>query len=274
MGRHLVAIVDTPGFDDTTRSDAEILDEIVQFLCFQYQLGISLKGIIYMHRITDNKMQGTAYRYFEMFKRLCGDRNMANVVLLTTMWDQLKDEGIGLRRDQQLREEFWDVMESKGSYIRRFDGSRAMAEAITCRLMRQRNIVLDIQRELVDQGKRLGETTAGQLIAPRLENRIGESAEGIQDLDKRIAKAKDLQNMEERRHLEQRRASAFDEQQRDIRRRELLEARPGREAAEKIEEKTKSHKWKDRVSIFASLVGLAISVTVNLILPLAGVVAF
>ena len=102
----------------------------------QYKLGIPLKGIIYMHRITDNKMQGTAQRYFEMFKRLCGDHNMANVVLLTTMWNQLRDEGVGLRRDQELREQFWSVMESKGSYIRRFDGSRAMAEAVVCRLMR------------------------------------------------------------------------------------------------------------------------------------------
>jgi hypothetical protein len=268
----LVAVVDTPGFDDTKRSDAEILDEIVQFLVFQYQLGISLKGIVYLHRITDNKMQGTAQRYFEMFKRLCGDKTMANVVLLTTMWGELKDEGMGLRRDQQLRRQFWNVMESQGSSIRRFDGSSDMAEAIICRLMRRPNVILDIQRELVDQGKRLDETSAGQFIVPGLEERIGESALQIQDLDKHIARIRDSQGTEKSELVKQR-ASVVSAHTLDVRRRERLQARPGLEAAEKIEGK-KTSKWRDRVSMFASILGLAVSVTVNLILPLAGVAAF
>ncbi|KAF2193121.1 hypothetical protein K469DRAFT_619710 [Zopfia rhizophila CBS 207.26] len=271
IGRHHVALVDTPGFDDSSRSDDEILDEIVQFLCYQYRLGIPLKGIIYMHRITDNKMQGTAQRYFEMFKRLCGNRNMANVVLLTTMWNQLKDEGVGLRRDQELREQFWSVMEKQGSYIRRFDGSRAMAEAVICRLMRQKNIVLDIQQELVDQGMRLSETTAGQLMVPSIESMIGESAKEIQNLDRRIGK---VVNVDERRRLQKQRASALEQRQQNLRRRERLQARPGEVTAQNIEEKKKSGKWKDTVSIFASLVGLAITTTVNVILPLAGVISF
>lgn len=122
IGRQEVALVDTPGFDDTTRSDAEILERIVQFLCTQYELGIPLKGIIYMHRITDNRMSGSAQRYFEMFMRLCGDHNLENVVLLTTMWGEIKDEGKGLQRERELRREFWTEMEKNGSTIRRFDG--------------------------------------------------------------------------------------------------------------------------------------------------------
>jgi hypothetical protein len=273
VGGKLLAVVDTPGFDDTTRSDAEILDEIVQFLVFQHQLGIHLKGIIYLHRITDNKMQGTAQRYFEMFKRLCGEKNMKNVVLLTTMWDTLKDEGLGLRRDQQLRQEFWSVMESKGSFIRRFDGSGDMAEAIVCRLMRQPNVVLDIQRELVDEGKRLDETSAGQLLVPKLEERIRESTVQLQILEKNISKSGYSQHSEERRKLEQQRALVVKERELDIHRRGRLQGRPGREATKKIAENKKSV-WKDTISMFSALLGLAVTVTVNVILPLAGVVAF
>jgi hypothetical protein len=125
VGRHKVAVVDTPGFDDSKRSDSVILEQIVEFLRTQHELGIPLKGIIYLHRLTDNKMSGSAQRYFEMFKCICGGRNLENVVLLTTMWDELKDEAVGLARERELRADFWSAMETGGSTIRRFDGSRA-----------------------------------------------------------------------------------------------------------------------------------------------------
>ena len=42
-----VAIVDTPGFDDSSGSDVNGLANIVGFLTAQYKLGIRLKGVIY-----------------------------------------------------------------------------------------------------------------------------------------------------------------------------------------------------------------------------------
>lgn len=269
-----MAIVDTPGFDDSSRSDSEILEEIVQFLCAQYHLGIPLKGIVYMHRITDNKMSGSAQRYFEMFQRLIGEQCMANVVLLTTMWSQLKDEAVGLRRERELREEFWSLMERKGSTIRHFDGSRAMAEAFICRLMRKKDIVLDIQTELFEQGKRLDETTAGRLVVPRLERLIGESENSIEQMNGLIRHAKEVEDWNERERLEAQRASLIKKRQNDMVRRERLQARPGRVVPQEIEERKRTGRWKDRVSLFASMLGLAITATVNVILPLAGVISF
>lgn len=271
IGRDHVALVDTPGFDDTKRSDAEILDEIVQYLVAQYELGIKLRGIIYMHRITDNKMQGTAQRYFEIFQRLVGDQNLGNVVLLTTMWNQLKDEGVGLQRDQQLREEFWNVMEQKGSHIRSYKGSKQQAEAIICRLMRKEAVVLDIQRELVDERMSIEQTTAGKLVLPKLEEDIKKTDNQIMEFDRRIAKATDMREMKEVEELQNSRAAAFRQRQLDLQRRERLRTRPGLEVSQKIDQKKKLGKWKDRASMFASLMGLVISVTVNVILPLAGV---
>lgn len=165
-----MAIVDTPGFDDTKRSDAEILTLITTFLTSQYQLGIPLKGIIYLHRITDNRMQGTSVRNFEMFKKICGETAMSNVVLLTTMWDKLTDELEGLDRDQELRENWWSVMEENGSYIARFDGSKEMAEAMIALLLYKEPVVLRIQKELHDQNLRLEETSAGQVMLPFVDD--------------------------------------------------------------------------------------------------------
>lgn len=263
IGRREVALVDTPGFDDTKRSDAEILEQIVMFLCAQYELGIPLKGIIYMHRITDNKMSGSAQRYFEMFMRLCGERNLENVVLLTTMWSELKDAGKGMERERELRRDFWATMERRGSTIRQFDGSRSMAEAFVCRLMRKEDIVLDIQEELVNQGKRLDQTKAGQLMVPQIDLEISESEYKINELNKRGENG-GRRDSTEVRNLEMRRGSLLEQRQR-------LQAKPGERIAQKIAGERKRDKIVSKLSIFGSILGLAVTVTVNLILPLAGV---
>lgn len=256
--------MDTPGFDDTTRSDAEILEQIVQFLCTQYELGIPLKGIIYMHRITDNRMSGSAQRYFEMFMKLCGNQNLENVVLLTTMWSELKDEGKGLQRERELRREFWTTMEKNGSTIRRFDGSRSMAEAFVCRLMRKDSIVLDIQDELVGQGKRLDQTKAGQLVVPIIEQRIGESEKRIKELEEEGAP-----NSSE---AQKKRRDLLKQHEKNLDQRKRLQAKTGEEVVAKIASERKRDKVKNNLQIFVSLLGLVATATVNVILPLTGVI--
>lgn len=289
VGRHEVAVVDTPGFDDTSRSDSEILEEIAEFLCAQYELGIPLKGIIYMHRITDNKvrllsvflqdtdinstifqMSGSAQRYFEMFNCLCGERNLSNIVLLTTMWSELSSQGKGLQRERELRSDFWGDMSAKGSTIRRFDGSRSMAEAFVCRLMRRQNIVLEIQNELVDQGLRLDETNAGRLIAPRLDRSIDEARSKIKSLGDLIDEAGNIEKPGVNK-LRKQRASVMAQHKAKSDQRQRLKVRKGAEVAEKIEEGKRESRWKSKskLGLFGSLLGLAISVTVKFILPLA-----
>jgi len=41
--------VDTPGFDDTYRSDTEVLREIASWLTDSYAKNVKLNGIIYIH---------------------------------------------------------------------------------------------------------------------------------------------------------------------------------------------------------------------------------
>ncbi|KAH7398668.1 P-loop containing nucleoside triphosphate hydrolase protein [Phaeosphaeria sp. MPI-PUGE-AT-0046c] len=264
IGRQEVALVDTPGFDDTTRSDAEILEQIVQFLCTQYELGIPLKGIIYMHRITDNRMSGSAQRYFEMFMRLCGDQNLENVVLLTTMWGEMKDEGKGLQRERELRREFWKDMEKNGSTIRRFDGSRSMAEAFVCRLMRKDDIILDIQDELVGQGKRLEQTKAGQLVVPMIDQRIGESERKIREMEEEERAPNSAEAQRRRRVL-------IEQHKKNLDQRRRLQVKTGEEVKDKIAGERKRDKMKSSLQVFVSILGLVATATVNVILPLAGV---
>ncbi|TEB32291.1 hypothetical protein FA13DRAFT_1791091, partial [Coprinellus micaceus] len=51
-----VVLVDTPGFDDTTKTDSDVLKLIAQFLTSSYQSGHKLTGLLFFHRISDFRM--------------------------------------------------------------------------------------------------------------------------------------------------------------------------------------------------------------------------
>jgi hypothetical protein len=218
-------------------------------------------------------MSGSARRYLEMFKCLCGEQNLKNVVLLTTMWSELHNPATGLQRERELRKEFWMDMEKCGSTVRRYEGSKAEAEAIICRMVRERDIVLDIQTELVDQEKRLEDTLVGQWIAPMIERSIGESEQRIHKLqllieDAELGKDKSVIDLKEERE------KLLAQQQENLGNRNRLKKRTGCEVTERIEAEKKEGRWKSRLTLFGSLLGLVITATVNVILPLAGVSVF
>ena len=168
IGASKVLLIDTPGFDDTTRTDSEILSEIARILSAQYQLGVELKGVVYIHRITDIRYTRTAVKTFEIFRKICGDKALSNVLLATSRWSEV-DQDTGSGRERQLKDRFWAYMLAKGSKMSRFHGDRDSAIALVSQLLCEETIVLDLQRELVDQGKKLDETIAGTYVNDNLE---------------------------------------------------------------------------------------------------------
>ncbi|KAG7006421.1 hypothetical protein G7Y79_00014g035960 [Physcia stellaris] len=163
IGRSKVLLVDTPGFDDSVRSDSEILTEISRLLSAQYQGGVSLKGVIYLHRITDIRYAGSQVKTLNIFKKICGDLALTNVLLVSTRWHEV-DEAEGASREQQLREKFWAYMLGHGSTMARFYGNRDSAIGIASQLVSKRSIILELQRELVEEGKTLKQTAAGSFV--------------------------------------------------------------------------------------------------------------
>ncbi|KAJ9607870.1 hypothetical protein H2200_007949 [Cladophialophora chaetospira] len=261
-----IAIVDTPGFDDTTRSDGEILREITKFLVAQYKLGIKLKGIIYLHRITDVRMQGSALQYFEMFRRLCGEDAFENVALVTTMWGLLKDKEVGLQREEQLIEKFWEPMMEMGSYATSFDGSRESAEGIISVLFGKEDVVLRIQKEIVDEGRVIEETTAGAYVKKEVKARLVAKTNKVRDLTEQLNKAERDRDLRRQKSLEKARDEAERELRKEKRGREGLKQDIGKEMDATIEQQ-KRQKWASRFQIFASVVGVSVAIIANLILP-------
>jgi len=164
-------LIDTPGFDDTTRSDSDILKDIAACFCNLYDKGIKLNGLIYLHRISDPRMGGSALKNLHMFQRLCGSRSLPNVVLTTTMWGEVQRQSGGAaaaeRREEQLKatDEFWGGMVQGGSHVRRHLGDRKSAEAILSVIVNaQKKVTLDIQVEMIDKKLPLDQTMAGQYL--------------------------------------------------------------------------------------------------------------
>lgn len=182
IGRSKVLLIDTPGFDDSERTDSEILAEISKILTVQYELGMSLKGIIYVHRITDIRYQRTSVKTLNIFKEICGKDALKNVLLVTTRWHEV-DEALGASREQQLRNKFWAFMLGYGSTMARFYGDVESAQALVAQLLVKETVVLDLQREISQQGKSLNQTKAGALVSDDLEHMKAQVRKELEDLE-------------------------------------------------------------------------------------------
>jgi len=162
-----VHLIDTPGFDDTDRKDTDVLRDVAGWLGVSYKNNIRLSGMIYLHRIIDVRMQGTAKRNLFMFQKLCGSECFPHIVLATTMWSLVPPE-LGEQRERELIEtdDFWGYMYDKGSQVLRHvnQNDRSSALAILDAVIRRRKkVTLQIQREM-HNGKGLDETGAGQQL--------------------------------------------------------------------------------------------------------------
>ncbi|KAH6874970.1 P-loop containing nucleoside triphosphate hydrolase protein [Thelonectria olida] len=175
IGSRRVFFVDTPGFDDTNRSDTQIFQDIAFFLSQTYKLGLRLGGIIYLHRITDNRVSGSAMRSFNLVKKMCGPEAAKFATLVTTTWDAVQlespkhDETAAREHELRTIDEYWGSMVNHGSPMQRWTGTRASALSILTTLLwlsdNRGPVVLRLQKELVDEHKDLDDTSAGLELA-------------------------------------------------------------------------------------------------------------
>ncbi|CAJ0550085.1 Ff.00g100150.m01.CDS01 [Fusarium sp. VM40] len=165
-----ITVVDTPGFDDTLRGEAEIVAEITDYLAAQHLSGLPLRGILYLHKITDNRITASSQEHLFLLRKIIGDSALTNVILVTTMWNilRLEDRQRALQREQELIDGFWSPMIDRGSYVAQFNGTPQSAYPLIHQLADRQSVVLDIQREIVDQDRSILETAAGASLAQKL----------------------------------------------------------------------------------------------------------
>jgi hypothetical protein len=225
-----IYLVDTPGFDDTDLSDAEILSTLANWLVFTYSNGIKLHGILYLHRITDLRMQGSARKNLRMFNKLCGKDALQKVVLVTTMWEQLQSQRDGEMREEELKttEDYWGWMSQRGSRIERHTNDRASARRLVeifvpCgERTAPEQISLAIQEEMAEQNKPLEHTTAGEKVRDDIAKAALRISEAIEDYQQDIRAAIQARDTQRRRDLQEIMTEMENDHERLIRRQEVL----------------------------------------------------
>ncbi|KZP32034.1 hypothetical protein FIBSPDRAFT_1037149 [Athelia psychrophila] len=159
---HPVVFVDAPGFEDGVRPDLEILKLIADCLVKIYHQNIKIAGIVYVHPITKNRMDGTQINSLRIFKSICGD-SMTGVTIVSSMWSDINDN-IGTKREKELIDEYWREYLDHGCLTKRFHNTHNSAVEIINDMVHSPGITLGLQKEIVEEGKTLPETKAAQAI--------------------------------------------------------------------------------------------------------------
>ncbi|KAJ4365016.1 hypothetical protein N0V83_008632 [Neocucurbitaria cava] len=193
-----VVLIDTPGFDDTDRTDADILKLIADYLAETYHNDMLLTGVIMLQPINANRVQGSERKRTRLFEKVCGPNAYGNIVIATTMWSDLERESIGMdRMRERVREmSFWGAMVDKGAQVVKHDNTPRSARNIIQMLINKRAVPLQMQQELVTNGGLIAQTSAGR----QLDQDLGEvSARFQRDIEE--LKRERVQNAEEMREL-------------------------------------------------------------------------
>ncbi|CAG8599854.1 12087_t:CDS:10, partial [Acaulospora colombiana] len=156
------------------------LDPLKVSLCDRRNGNYNLAAILYLHRISDNRMAGSPLKNLELFASLCGRSAMPHVVLVTTMWSHVSEK-VGAEREEQLKTSFWHDMMEKGCSVRRFEDTHKSAWDIikfaSSKSSNDPQTNVLISTELVDRHKKLKETQAGTTLNKQLEKLIKDQKE-------------------------------------------------------------------------------------------------
>ncbi|KAK7695011.1 hypothetical protein QCA50_002199 [Cerrena zonata] len=231
MDGKIVTLIDTPGFDDAVKTEAEILRLIADFLAKTYENGRKLSGVIFLHRISDQRMGGVARKNFRLFRKLCGDDALKHIIIATTMWGGVSAE-IGARREAELstKDQFFKLALDKGAKLVRHDNTLQSAQNILREITGYLPQALSIQTELVDEHKDINETAAGMDLKADLEARIGKQHMELNDIKTEMNRLLAVKDEKHRAELEELTTS-------------LLEVRQQLAAAE--DERSKLHEKHD-----------------------------
>ncbi|KAF5372401.1 hypothetical protein D9757_011614 [Collybiopsis confluens] len=241
-----VTIIDVPGFDDSSKSDIDILKIITEFLATEYKAKRRLTGILYFHRISDVRMGGASRRNYTMFEKLVGPA-LPNVSIVTTRWDEDQEDEDQEDEDQeeaaadqkdtvsarlamfesrfeQLRTMptlFKSAVDGGGTMFRHnataesaytilrhalfsnpAQGKDKVYEGKGSRIAvanrRDRApVTLQIQKELVDEGKELSETAAGEELHRDIKKQMEKHQKEMEELLEQMQEINDGEDLEE-----------------------------------------------------------------------------
>jgi hypothetical protein len=205
-----VYLIDTPGFDDTYKDDLTILRSIAQILEDFFGESVKVRGVVYIHAITEPRMKRSSLRNLRLFEKIIGPNNMKSCYLVTTKWS-LQPEEKSIANENQLKsnKDFWGLMCSRGAKVKRFRDTNKSARNIWEPLAEQSSFTSQITEEYTRQARSLPSTTAGREVSETLEETKKAHMEEVMQLKAEAQRAREHHDREiealadsERRKLE------------------------------------------------------------------------
>ena len=190
-------LIDTPGFDDSRISDAEVLTKFARFLSVLYARGHKIHGVIFIHRITDVRLSGSAIRTAQIIRRICGEHFRGFFAFVTSMWDLVLDRDCAMKRETELSRhpQFWGAMWSEDSRVFRIhDSSELPAQKVIRWFLDDRRRshdstpMLHLGKEIMC-GLSVSATEAGQFVGGELTKQRQRHAETVSALERDIVRA-------------------------------------------------------------------------------------
>lgn len=156
-----------------------------------------------MHRILDNRIGGISTRNFRLFRNLCGDKSLRNVVIVTTMWSEITGL-IGEERERELasKDVFFKPALDKGARLARHTDTLESAQAIIRSIINKQSssVTLQIQEEL-SRGLSISETLAGKELGRELFEQMERYRQEMRGLMAEMQEASRVRDEESRQEL-------------------------------------------------------------------------
>lgn len=135
-----------------------------------------------------------------MFRELCGEKTLKNVVFMTNMWGRVTPQQ-GANREQKLKDKHFKAAIEKGAQLCRHTNTPQSARAILREILKNKPLALKIQHELIDQGKDIGQTGAGVELNREIREVVEEHQRQIKELEESMRKAIEEKDEETREEL-------------------------------------------------------------------------
>ena len=169
----------------------EILDTIVKLL--QSDPRLRVVAVIYLHRITDNRITRPSRMNLRMLEAMCGEHFYQNVVLATTMWENTPENLLGKmkQREDELNHSraFWADMIQKGSTYKRHLGTVETGKEIMGLCLAKHNPPrMQVLLEM-GQGISLENTAAGTILTAELREQEAKKRRELEEERENVREA-------------------------------------------------------------------------------------
>ena len=145
--------------------------------------GSCFPGIIYIHRILDNRFSGITGRNFSQFGTLCGEPTLKNVVIVTNMWTG-DSQDTNEAREKELSDKYFKLALDRGAQMVRHYNTTRSTRRIIRRIIKNRPVALRIQRELAGEWRDFTDNAAVE--TPELTEQVRQHQVELEKLRKEM----------------------------------------------------------------------------------------